>query len=483
METIRHIKTLLLRSRRVSALVILLALAVLAGVLTYTTLQLRRQIRAQIAGRDGEVLYAVALQNYAEDVEDGLADSISEPGGQLNIVLKSAELRGVLGVRLFDPNGRFVESFPPYVIERALAPENLPQLRRHHPVSRFRPSVRTAELFYPETAQPPTNTIPLLEVDVPLHTQNGPLAGIAQFLVEGQSIAAEYTRLDHRLAWQAFSAFAAGSLILTVALLWAFGRLRRAHRLLADRTEDLALANQELALAARTSALGAVTAHLIHGLKNPLAGLQEYVSSRGTGHPQDGKEDWSQAVASTRRMQAMINQVIGVLREQQAGASYEVTPGELEQIVRGRVQPLARESGVNFATVIQSQVALPNRVANLAALVMVNLVENAIQVTPRGKTVSLTVRETDEKLVFEVRDEGSGFPADTPLFMPCRSTKEGGTGIGLALCKQLANHLAAELELASSTSAGCVFTLKLPDPRGGTSSTTARLPRENRVAD
>jgi len=46
--------------------------------------------------------------------------------------------------------------------------------------------------------------------------------------------------------------------------------------------------------------------------------------------------------------------------------------------------------------------------------------------------------------------------------MPCRSSKEGGTGIGLALCKQLANHLGAELELATSTATGCVFALRLP---------------------
>jgi signal transduction histidine kinase len=357
-------------------------------------------------------------------------------------------------------------------------------LRRLKYVTRFHPQVRVDDLFlFPVQPGKNSGTIPLLEVIVPLHTEETPLAGIAQFLVEARSIAAEYVRLDRRLAVQALIAFGAGGTILTFTLGWAFRRLRRAHRLLSERTENLVKANQELALAAKTSALGAVAAHLIHGLKNPLAGLQSFVGSRSAG-PEGGEEsDWQQALASTRRMQTMITQVVGVLREEQAGTGYEVTLAELEQIVRGRVQPLAREKGVNFASVVQAEAALPNRMANLAALILVNLAENALQATPQGRTVTLSVSRQEPRIVFEVRDEGPGFPADIPLFMPCRSTKEGGTGIGLALCKQLALHLDAELNLATSTSAGCVFALWLPDERPPESSSQARLSGKDQVAD
>jgi len=170
----------------------------------------------------------------------------------------------------------------------------------------------------------------------------------------------------------------------------------------------------------------------------------------------------------------MIHQVVSVLHEDQAGTAYEVTLAELEEMVRQRTQPLARERGVGFTAAVRADDALPNRVANLVALILINLCENAVQATPRGGTVMLTLGRDSlwpvggpasgpegARLRCEVRDEGGGFPADTPLFMPCRSLKEGGTGIGLALCKQLANHLGAELELAASTAAGCVFTLSL----------------------
>src|SRR5258706_7876625 len=123
MEKVRNLEELLARSRRMGVLVIALSLAVLAAVIALTTLQLRAGIRRQIAGRDGEVLYAVALMHYADDVEQGLAGPVEDLSDQLSIVLKSAQLRGVLGVRLFDAEGRFVESFPPYVIENTLAGE------------------------------------------------------------------------------------------------------------------------------------------------------------------------------------------------------------------------------------------------------------------------------------------------------------------------------------------------------------------------
>jgi signal transduction histidine kinase len=457
-----RIDPLLLRSRRTLALAIVLALAVLAAVVGLTTLQVRHNIREQIAGRDGEVLYSVALMYYTQDVEEGLAGPITDPGSQLTIVLRSAQLRGVLGVRLFDPEGRFVESFPPNVTERALAAGQLPRLKDLRPVSRYRPAVSMAELFYAEPGESGTGATAILEVNVPLHVEGGPLAGIAQFLLEGQSIAAEYARLDRQLARQAGVALAAGGAILSAALAAAFWRLRAAHRLVAERTANLARANQELALAAKTSALGAVTAHLIHGLKNPLAGLQQYVAARGAG-PEGGLEgDWQQALASTRRMQAMINQVVGVLREEQSGVAYETTLAELSEIVCARVRSLAQEKGVNLEGKIQSEAGLPNRVANLVGLILVNLVENAVQATPRGKSVRLTLGRFEEGSVMEVQDEGSGFPSTQPLFMPCHSSKEGGTGIGLAVCKQLANHLGADLTLAANHPEGCVFRLRLP---------------------
>jgi len=474
MESIGQIELLLLRSRRALGLAVSVVLLVFALVVGVTTLLVRQSIRQQIAGRDGAVLEAVALAYYGQDVQDGIAGPITDPGNQLSIVLRSSEIRGVLGVRLFSPEGRFVESFPPYLRESELDRRLMPSLAKLRPTSQFRPRVSMGELFYASTNAAHNSQAPLLEVNVPLHVPEGPLAGVAQFLLEGQSIASEFSQLDRHLAAQAATAFIVGGALVAATVGWAFRRLRRAHGLVAERTESLRQANRELALAAKTTALGAVTAHLIHGLKNPLAGLHQYVAAGAAPRDDDAMEsDRAEAISATRRMQALVQQVVGVLREEQTATTYEFTGDELLAQVKLRLEPLAQKKGVRLELIPGPEVRLPNRVANLVVLVLGNLGQNAIEATPPGTQVQIETSQVAEGTRFEVRDQGPGFPAGLTPFAPCESTKAGGSGIGLALCKQLAHHLEATLELTSPDPGQCVFTLILPGAFSGAAGTGA----------
>jgi signal transduction histidine kinase len=249
------------------------------------------------------------------------------------------------------------------------------------------------------------------------------------------------------------------------ALLWAFRRLQSANRELARRTASLLEANQELALRAKTGALGAVTAHLLHGLKNPLSGLERFVNGHAASPDAAGDEDWRSAVATTRRLQSLVNEAARVLREEEGALSYELSLLEMVELITAKTQPIASEAGVTFAVSQTAAGILENRSANLLALILFNLLQNAIQATPRGKSVTLTVADIASGGVeCRVVDEGPGIP-DTVrprLFTPVKSAKEGGSGIGLAISRQLADHLGASLELLQSSTAGSVFRLRLP---------------------
>jgi len=269
--------------------------------------------------------------------------------------------------------------------------------------------------------------------------------------------------------------FVAGSLLLAVALAWFFRRLNRAYELLAERTEHLVQANRELALAAKTSAVGAVTSHLIHGLRNPLAGLQNFVSGLGATGPSDADGDVQEAIASTRRMQNMISEILTVLREEEGAGQYEVTLTDLVAIISTKVQPFCRQNGVELLAKVKTAAVLSNRTANLTGLILANLIQNAIEATPKDGTVTLSFTREADSVACEVGDEGPGFPADRKLFEPCHSTKEGRSGIGLAISKQLANHLGAGLELRRSTPQGCVFALVLPRTLWAESSRTVTM--------
>jgi signal transduction histidine kinase len=461
-----RIEKLLMRSKRMTWGVVAVTLLVLAGAIALTTFQVRSWIGTQMMGRDAAVLYAVLMMQLEGEGQIEWTEGVNDPVRQLTAVLVTSRLKGVIGARLYDADGGFVLPFPPTLREAELEPEDLAEARELRPRARLVEVERLDEVFYGSVEDPVTpGPLPLLVVNVPLHgAADRELRGVAQFLIEGHTLVGELARLDRHLIYQAATAFFAGGAMLVLSLGWAFRRLRRAQRRLGARTADLQRANEELSRTARTAALGAVTAHLIHGLKSPLTGLQNFVTALGGVDAEAGAAEWRMALASTRRMQSLISEVVNVLREEESGVTYELSLKETAELVWRRVQPLARERGVRFEKVVHGEGRLTNRSGNLALLILVNLIENAIQVTPSGGVVRLDVRPGDDGVVCEVWDEGPGVPEKMrgAVFAPRPSTREGGSGIGLAISKQLANHLGAELELRTSTREGSVFALVLP---------------------
>ncbi len=443
-----------------TGLVIALALVVLAGAIVGAVLRLRHKIREEIAHHDGEVLYAVSrMQQFADESSGDLDASLADPASQFTHVLTISRLAGVIGIRLFAPDGKFINAFPAYISEVPLAPADLPTLRALQPVSHYLPAAQLGQfdLLSLDDRAP----VPLLVVNIPLHpSDRSRLLGVAQFVIEGSSIARAFAALDRSLFVQATLIFLAGGGLLSLGLVLAFRRLERANRLLAERTASLLRANQELALAARTSAVGAVTAHLIHGLKNPLSGLQSLVNN----HLDGTCADWQEAIATTRRMQTQINDVVRILGEQRAGVEYELSLAELAEVITAKAAPAAADAGVHFTAILDAHATLSNREADLIVLVLDNLIRNALQATPRGRSVRLHLTRAEDGVAFDVADEGPGLPPAVRerLFTPCRSTKEGGSGIGLAISRQLAAHLGGTLELHRDSARGCVFRLTVP---------------------
>ena len=107
-----------------------------------------------------------------------------------------------------------------------------------------------------------------------------------------------------------------------------------------------------------------------------------------------------------------------------------------------------------------------------------NLLNNAIKFTQNGG-VELKVRRFGEGLAFDIRDSGPGIPpeAQDAIFEKFRQLDQfitrdhGGTGLGLALARELAHLLGGELSVASRVGEGSTFTLTLPVAGPSTPST------------
>jgi signal transduction histidine kinase/DNA-binding response OmpR family regulator len=115
-----------------------------------------------------------------------------------------------------------------------------------------------------------------------------------------------------------------------------------------------------------------------------------------------------------------------------------------------------------------------------------NLLSNALKFTPKGGTIQMRLHLDEEQLLIEVEDTGRGIPAeDLPyLFDRYFQTRrddiatEGGTGIGLALSKELALLMQGNLSVTSEWGVGTCFALRFPAKKaaGGAESLSSNSP-------
>jgi signal transduction histidine kinase len=448
--------------RPAQLLIVTLTVVVFAVGVAFVTLQLRGALRGQILRREGEALAAVAAMqmanNAAELAKLGLKDV---PGELTDVALKTSRLRGVFGIRVFDSDRHVVEAVPLLWSEDEPAADDWAHLRAGDPVVRFRREPMPA--LAGVVPDPP---VPLLEAWVPLNRGDAQtLAGAAQFWIDGRGVAAEFATLDRRLAVQAGLAWFVGAAVIVLVLAWSFRRLTATNDQLQARTDDLQRANRELMLAAKTSALGAVTAHLIHEIKNPVAGLEVFVANQSEpGGRADAGAELAAASELTKRLRTMINDVVAVLRDEQHDARFELTGAEIAEMALGHARAAAGARGVTITSGEAASTPIDGRRANLAGLVLRNLLQNAIEATAPGGTVRLSSRaDPAGGVIFFVEDLGVGLPeaVRARLFQPCASSKPGGSGLGLALSSQLAQQAGGRLELVRSDAQGTSFRLVL----------------------
>ena len=442
-------------------LTVISTLLVFGGAIWLAKEQMGGRIREQVLARYAQELYAISLVHQVTMVESAKDMFMDNASDQLTVYGGVAELSGALGVRLYTADGEYLISPPENIAEGSLSAGQFESARSLVPLSILNGKLPVEDVFWEPLleGEPLGQTLTVRGVIVPVHVADeDELLGVAQFLFDGSDALADIDELNNGLFQQGVFIFAAGSSVIALLLSFSFARINRIHRSLVKRTFALKRANQELALSNRTSAVGGVASHLIHGLRNPLAGLRAYLDVETPD-----QNDLSSAQSAAKRMEEMVDNIVRALGEDAGSVVYRLSITELLDIFQARIAPIVSEHRVKFTVNGTGDRELDNREGNLILLILENLTQNALEACEQDGLVTVRASETSGSTVFDVSDTGHGLPETMKgtLFRPGQTSKEQGSGLGLAISGQLAASMGAKLALTKSNENGTTFQLTL----------------------
>jgi signal transduction histidine kinase/CheY-like chemotaxis protein len=229
---------------------------------------------------------------------------------------------------------------------------------------------------------------------------------------------------------------------------------------------------EEQRTAARTKSR--FLANISHEIRTPMhgvLGMTEELLGDQALHPAV-KERIGVIQRSGQQMVTLINDLLDLSKIEAGKLTLVPTPTDLRQLVgdvAALFESLADKKRLSFVASYSDDVPAWITVDGVRLKqVLTNLVNNAVKFTDRGE-VRVSVTRAETGLRFEVRDTGVGISPDAlpRLFNafeqgdPSTTRRYGGTGLGLALSKQLVSLLGGELTVASSPGHGSTFAFEV----------------------
>jgi signal transduction histidine kinase/ActR/RegA family two-component response regulator len=249
-------------------------------------------------------------------------------------------------------------------------------------------------------------------------------------------------------------------------------QVRRSQVEIVRRADELQTLNKELRAA--NAAKNEFLSRMSHELRTPLTAILGFGELLALS---DLNPDDREAVTVIRRagdhLLQLVNEVLDLARIEAGELSISVesvNPREIVEEARRMMAPLAQRAEVEITTtangVSQSVLADHQRLKQ----VLINLISNGVKFNRRGGKVIVELQVANERdLQISVTDTGRGVDAAAleRLFIPfdrLDAEREGidGTGIGLALSKNLVQLMHGTLDVESEPGTGSTFTLRLP---------------------
>ena len=264
--------------------------------------------------------------------------------------------------------------------------------------------------------------------------------------------------------------------VISMLLLIGFFSIRRSRNEVRAANDSLRVTNSELgkALAAKTEFL-ATTSHEIRTPLNGILGMTQVMLADKTVAPDlRGRIELVHGAGET--MRALVDDILDVAKIETGELRIHPADMDLKRLLQDAATVWSGQAETKQIGLELDSVEAPSGiVADEVRLrqIVFNLMSNAIKFTDRGQ-VRLSARveqkNAGERLVIDVTDSGVGIPPDRleEIFESFRQVdggttrRHGGTGLGLTICRSIAQAMGGNVRVASMLGTGSTFTVDLP---------------------
>ena len=207
--------------------------------------------------------------------------------------------------------------------------------------------------------------------------------------------------------------------------------------------------------------IGEMSSKLAHDLQNPLTIIKNTLEILKIKHPemdQKTRENYDRIERAAAKMSQQIRDVLDYVRT----SELMLQKTSLQKMLKIVIDEIQVPSTI--------KIILPPEDVELYCdakqmeTVFVNLITNAIQATNGKGRIMIQATEHNNSTIIDVVDNGKGIESEnlSRVFEPLFTTRQGGTGLGLASCKSIIENHGGAIECSSIVDKGTVFTIKIP---------------------
>jgi len=228
---------------------------------------------------------------------------------------------------------------------------------------------------------------------------------------------------------------------------------------LIDITEQKRI-EQEMARLSDLNLIGEMAASIGHEIRNPMTSVRGFLQMFKNKYVED-VEFLDLMIEELDRANEIISEFLGMAKNK----IVYLQPQYIDQIVK-TIYPMleadANYKGMKIELDLQKP-PMPVIDQNEIRQVIFNLARNGLEAMSSGGTLTIGTMVEEDEIVLYVKDEGHGLKPEVmdKIGIPFFTTKEKGTGLGLAVCYSIAARHNAKLEVKTS-SEGTTFKMKFP---------------------